>query len=224
MAELTRRKWSDIDTEVNRLLGSPDNSNIATRRQHWIADCYFQICVTWFHHELVLDDYSQTLKAGEAEVAVPARSYIVFGVAILNSSRQVVGWLTMRDPRSVEGVFTTSDGQPRSVSRLGGRLLFDKEADEDYGLRIMSYRTPLPPDFASDEEFPETARVWDDVIILMSAAKGNKRLWSPHIGAQQDAEAGAIVAAIPQPLLAVDGIVDQPEKELAQAPLGGLRG
>lgn len=221
---LDRRYWSDIDTEVSRLLGSPDNSNITTRRQHWISDTYFQICTTWFHHELVKDDYSMALAAGTAEVPVPAGAYIVFGVALLNSGNQVVAWMKTRDPRAVEGVFTTSDGQPKSVARLGGRLLFDKEADEEYKLRIMSYQKPTPPDFTADQAYPETERLWDDVIILMAAAKGNKRLWAPHIGAKMDEEAGGIVAGFPQPLLSLEGIVDQPEKDLSQTPLGGMRG
>lgn len=224
MAELARRYWSDIDTEVSRLIGAPDNSNVATRRQHWISDTYFQVCTTWFHHELVKDDYSLALQTGQSEVMIPEGTYIVFGVALLNSTGQVVAWMKSRDPRAVEGVFTTSDGQPKSVSRLGNRLIFDKEADEVYRLRVMSYKEPTPPNFTASAAFPETARLWDDVITLMSAAKGSKRLWAPHIGSQFDAEVGAIVQGFPQPLLSLEGIVDQAEKDLTQAPLGGMRG
>ncbi len=228
MAELERRFWSDIDTEVTKLIGSPDNPSVALRIQHWISDKYWQIGTRWFHQELVVDDFSTTLKMGSAEVALSEETYIVFGVALLEPDTNVSrGWLPGRDPRTIIGTFNKSTGDPESVSRLGFKLLFDRPSIQDYGLRIMRYKFPNPPDFsttANEQVFPETSRLWDDPIILASAALGSRRLWAPHIAAQFEQEFEAIVALIPQPMLAVDGIADFGEEERISKLLGGMQG
>lgn len=224
MAELVRRYWSDIDTEVQRLLGSPDNTNITTRIQHWIADTYFQIGTRWHHYELEEDDDSKVLKTGQSVVTIPENTYIILGVATLDSNGLVDSWVTLRDPRIVQAAFTSADGKPLACARLGNRIIFDREADTNYRLRITRYKFPTVPDFtttSTKKQFPETSRLWDDPIIVASAAKAHTRLWSSHIGQQFAGDFEVMVSFIPQPLMAEFEITDRGEKQLIDEPMGG---
>lgn len=173
MAALTRRTWADIKTEVAARCGRSNDTVFtasAGRAEHSISDAYFDIALTFFHHEL-LETTTITLpsSSGINSVALAGTEYLVLAVWREGASSFTAN-LTPADARALLAMDRSSAG-PSSWARVDQTIYLDGTIDgaaatEKIGM--VDYKLPTAPDFSSGS--PETGRVWDERIIQAALA------------------------------------------------------
>ncbi len=224
MAVLTRYDFDTINTEVTRHLGNPKNASAAARIQNWIAQSYFEICLTWKHYELDVVDDSKTLADSGFKITLPTDVFILQGIGKLDpgNSNAWDGWIQQQDFQSLQAQSTLHRDKPTNWARFENDIYFDRLGSGAIPLRIFYYKVPVAPDFAAPSS-SVLSRLWDDVIIMWSAEKGHRRLWDHNLANEMKKQLEDLLMKIPQPPLIRAEISDRPSRPLIK-PRAGAQG
>jgi hypothetical protein len=175
MAELARRTWAQIKSATSARIGRTGDTAFEASGgvlEHALADAYFDLALTFFHHELV----------ERATVAAPAANFNATDIS------SVGAYLVMNVSHSVDGAFTRSLQQtdlrelvqrdrstvenPTRWARADDKILFDTTSvggAAAHTFDLLYYADPTPPDFATSAT-SELSRVWDERIIQAALA------------------------------------------------------
>lgn len=229
MAQLTRRKWSDIQTEVERRVGGQFYTGMEARIQQAIQEAYFQFATVYNHYELQ-ESVTQALLSGTSSMDLPDGAYSVLSVAEVDSSGEVVLVLQNRNEIIRKGLFDPTTGQPASYARSGrgGRSLqFNRATSEERQYQIDYYRLPDRIDFAETEEptcYSELNEIFDSVLIDLSQARIGGILRASDIEAYGRSLAEAYLGQQQVPPVMEEPTGDLSDTVLTNRPRGGLRG
>lgn len=222
MTVLSRRTWSDLKTEHISRLGRTSDTNYAPRAERFIESAYYELALTYHHFELEDENTSVSTSTSAAYVSLPTDTYIVFGVWT-----QDPGTSDDRKPlayRNLKQILHAGDpersAEPKAYSRSGQRLYFDTMPDQVYPLKIFRYIRPTAPDFSSGS--PTLDRLWDEVILDLSVARGLSASWEPEAAALAQQRVMEFIERSAQPLLK-----QHPIHDLAAShgvPHGGAQG
>lgn len=222
MAQIARRTFAQMLTEVTNFAGGHDYSGFSTRAQHAIWAAYLDLSLTYHHFELEANT-TLTLPATTKQVDLPADCYAVIAVVATIGGTDI-----LINPRRTQFALAdrwATSGEtklPSEWARYGRTLFFNGPSSGSTELRIYYYRVPTAPDF-DGSAYPETNVLWDDHIIEASVAKLQRRIWRPDL-AQANLEflkqwlGEQIQPTLQQP------IVTLPDMTTASRPLGGAQG
>lgn len=231
MAPITRRDWPEMRDEVRRRLGitTVGGSNLDARIEQTMTSAYYDLALTFHHyelHELVFD----TLDATFNTTPLPEDVYLVISVGLLAQGGDQT-WInvTHSDLRTVSPV-DNSNPEPRQPTEYARTfdtnvvtpehiLWFDTPSDQDYNVQIRYYRRPRAPDFASSDN-SELDWLWDEFILQRTLALMFPQTWRFDMAQVPMATLMEWYQRQVQAPLKT-GIRDYPERNLADAALGG---
>lgn len=229
MAQLTRRKWSDIDTEVQRRVGGQFFTGMTARIQQAIQEAYFQFATVYNHYELQ-ESVIQPLLASTSSMDLPEGAYSVLSVAEVDSDGEVILVLQNRNEIIRKGLFDPTTGQPASYARsgrAGTSLQFNRAADVERQYQIDYYRLPDRIDFAATTEpscYSELNEIFDGVLIDLAQARLGGILRASDIEAYGRSLAEAYLGQQQVPPVFEEPTGDLSDTVLTNRPRGGLRG
>lgn len=226
MAEITRRTWANIRDEAILATGGHVYTGFSTRMEYWLTGAYFDLCAAYHHYEF---DKSATITVpdGESTYNLPQDLYIVVGVALVDDLLRPTTFLQPRRPQTLWGAFRNEKRPITYFARWAKTLYFDAKANGDTKMRLDYYRFPNPPDFAATtlpQNYPETARIWDDHMTDAGVSRAKGRIWRPDL---QQFDAQALTAWLDQQAQAQtkqDPIHTQPVADATGKALGGAQG
>lgn len=229
MAALTRRKWSDIETEVNRRIGGQFYSGMAARIQQAIQEAYFQFATVYNHYELQ-ESVLQTLTEGSSLMDMPEEAFSILTIAEVDVDQEAVLVLQNRNEIVRKGLFNPTAGAPDSYARSGqgGRSIqFNRATDSDRRYQIDYYRLPDRIDFVATVEpdcYSELNEIFDSVLIDLAQARIGGILRSSDIEAYGRSLAEAYLGQQQVPPVLEEPTGDLSDTVLTNRPRGGLRG
>jgi hypothetical protein len=165
-----------IKTEVVARLGG--RTDIDTRVDIWINDAYFELLLgpLYAFHEIEKQATAQTIDTLRA-YDLPSDLWFILSIRDDTNNRKLrrSHWSSF-DKRSA------SSGIPNRYARFADTVELDPTPDDAYDL-IIRYR--IRPDELSSTVAPVTGREWDELITVLSTAKGWEALEQQERAAAQ---------------------------------------
>lgn len=184
MATLTRRKFSDFESELKLRIGRENDGSYDGQRP--VESAYLDICRFFHHHEL---ETSSTVAVSQANETVSSPTGLwMLTAAWLESAGVRVGSLRVVHHATLEGRRSDAQGQPERIARHGSDLLLDLPADAAYTLHLRYQKNPNLPNFASGaDDTPVIHQSWDERIVELAAAMASAALDNTSVAAAEQA-------------------------------------
>lgn len=189
MAVLARRTWAQLKAAVSARSGRTGDTTFEAAGgvlEHAIADAYFDLALTFFHHELVTtelvtintDTNALALSGLSSTLYVPiCISLFTDDVIVPPAPLRVLQQESLKDVRT-EQPAGLDDSKVRSWARHGDEILFSGYFAGTVTARqaqVTYYREPTAPDYSTGGS--ELARVWDERIIQSALAILFPAIW-----------------------------------------------
>ena len=224
MAQIARRKWSELQTEAILAAGGHAYTGFSTRMSYWLTEAYYEICATY--HQYALDaDSLIALPDGTSQLELPVDCYIVVSVGVVDGSNRPLKFLRSEHFRLQGGTLRGNPGDLLSFSRFKNAIYFNAPSKPGTRIRLYYYRFPIAPDFAGTAteppSVPETDWLWDTQIVDAGVAKAQRRIWRPDLGQFNTQSLKEWLDAQAQAQTKEEPTGAQPDRPLPNVALGG---
>lgn len=222
MAQITRRKWSELLTEAILAGGGHVYTSFSTRMQHWLTEGYYDLCAL-YHHYAFDARAVLTPPSGSSQVTLPSDCYIVVGVGVLDANGRTVSFLKAENAKLLLGKFRPAQVIPTSYARISRDIIFETLTPAGLKLELVYYRFPLAPDFAASSgatAYPETDWLWDKHVMDSALACSKRRIWRPDLAGLDAQPLGEWLDEQVQGQTRKVPVTSQPDSRVANINLG----
>lgn len=226
MAAITRRTWANLRDEVIAACGGHDYTGFSSRVEYWLTEAYYDLALSYHHHELEAVATPVAMTPGTATLTIPTDTFIIITFVLKAAVADGGAYLTtLRYERLhwIQANYSATNAQPNAFARSGSTFYFNCPPDKAYQSVIYYYKVPAAPDFAGTGN-PTTAWLWDTHLVEAALAKAQGRVWRPDLVQLTLQPLNEWAQAQVQPLLTQELQSGLPDYPNANAPQGGPQG